>query len=239
MNSERIARKDKNGGLVCRKPQVSSYGKSWDNRLLELCLQGDADAWYEFVHHFQPLIAAVIVKTLRRGTDANPAVVDDLVQETYVKLCMNHCKALREFTCRHDHALAGFLKVVASNLTQDYLRCRLSQRQGSGKGEDALENVISTSGSAAISVEAVEQQTVLHAVEQSLQSQCSEPNFSRDRRIFWLYYRDGFTAKAISQEPGIGLSVKGVESALFRVTELLRAKLRPRPVESGRRRVAG
>jgi len=44
----------------------------------------------------------------------------------------------------------------------------------------------------------------------------------RDRNLFWLYYRQGLTADAISRIPAIGLSAKGVESALLRLTRLLR-----------------
>ena len=43
-------------------------------------------------------------------------------------------------------------------------------------------------------------------------------NFDRDYKMFWLYFRDGFTALEISQLPDIGLkNVKGVESALLRL----------------------
>jgi RNA polymerase sigma-70 factor (ECF subfamily) len=45
---------------------------------------------------------------------------------------------------------------------------------------------------------------------------------ARDRNLFWLYYRQGLTADAISRIPAISLSAKGVESALQRLTRLLR-----------------
>jgi DNA-directed RNA polymerase specialized sigma24 family protein len=44
----------------------------------------------------------------------------------------------------------------------------------------------------------------------------------RDRNLFWLYYRNGMTAEAISQIPAMQLTAKGVESALQRMTRLLR-----------------
>jgi len=52
----------------------------------------------------------------------------------------------------------------------------------------------------------------------------------RDRTIFWLYYRQGLTAKEIGALPSIGLSLKGVESTLHRLTQLVREHLaRTRP----------
>jgi RNA polymerase sigma-70 factor (ECF subfamily) len=47
----------------------------------------------------------------------------------------------------------------------------------------------------------------------------------RDRALFWLYYRQGFTAEEISRLPAAGLTAKGVESALRRVTAWLRAEI--------------
>jgi RNA polymerase sigma-70 factor, ECF subfamily len=46
--------------------------------------------------------------------------------------------------------------------------------------------------------------------------------------IFWLYYRDGLTARAIAQLPGIRLSVKGVESTIHRLTRRVRLRLNHR-----------
>jgi len=48
-------------------------------------------------------------------------------------------------------------------------------------------------------------------LRQFLATQAAEPNYIRDCAIFWLYYRQGLTAKAIAQLPDIGLTVKGVE----------------------------
>src|SRR5262249_50785763 len=92
--------------------------------LLRCCLQGDQACWLEFVRRYQPLMAAVIVKTIRRWKYSSPApaLVDDLLQETYLKLFSNNFRALREFDFRHEAALFGFLKVVTSNVVHDYLR---------------------------------------------------------------------------------------------------------------------
>ena len=45
---------------------------------------------------------------------------------------------------------------------------------------------------------------------------------ARDRLIFWMYYRQGFTAKAIAAIPSISLTVKGVEGVIQRLTGQLR-----------------
>jgi len=73
----------------------------------------------------------------------------------------------------------------------------------------------------------VDREITIHEADEVLKSQSSDPNFVRDYCIFWLYYRHGFTAKAISQLPSIGLKVKGVESTLLRLTKLVRSRMSP------------
>jgi RNA polymerase sigma-70 factor (ECF subfamily) len=56
----------------------------------------------------------------------------------------------------------------------------------------------------------------------------------RDRALFWLYYRQGFTAEEIGRLTAIGLTAKGVESALRRVTTWLRGEIERRKSEGPR-----
>jgi DNA-directed RNA polymerase specialized sigma24 family protein len=45
---------------------------------------------------------------------------------------------------------------------------------------------------------------------------------ARDRQIFWLYYRQGMSAKEIAAIPSLDLGIKGVESVIGRLNELIR-----------------
>jgi RNA polymerase sigma factor (sigma-70 family) len=198
--------------------------------LVKLCLDSkDEASWTEFVRRFQPLIAGVVTKCIFRRVRPNPGLVDDLVQDTYVKLCVNNFKALRDFDFQHENALFGFLKVVANNVVEDHFRGSHSQKRGSGREEEDLEKVRATMPSNPGSIQPADLEILLGEIKQCLEEQASEPNFTRDYAIFWLYYRQGLTAKAISKLPAIGLSVKGVESTLLRLTRLVRAKLAVQP----------
>src|SRR5258708_1420575 len=110
--------------------------------LLQLCLQSEDQAvWLEFVRRFQPLIAGVVVKSIRRWTVPTPALVDDLVQDTYLKLCAYDFRVLRELECAYEIALFGFLKVVAPNVGQDKIRSSWSQKRGSGKEDEEFDQI--------------------------------------------------------------------------------------------------
>jgi RNA polymerase sigma-70 factor, ECF subfamily len=202
--------------------------------LLQLCLQSeDQAAWLEFVRRFQPLIAGVVIKSIRRWTNPTPDMVDDLVQDTYLKLCANNFRALREFESQHENALFGFLKVVASNVVQDYIRNKHSKKRNDGEEDEELDDQIQVAANARSSFsENADRNILIGEIGRCLEAHSAEPNFARDCTIFWLYYRQGLTAKAISELPTIGLTVKGVESTLLRLTRLVKEKMNERPVQS-------
>jgi RNA polymerase sigma-70 factor (ECF subfamily) len=190
---------------------------------------GSESLWDEFVRTFQPLIASVIIKTLRRWGQPDATLVDDLVQETYLKLCGNNFRALREIQSDYENAIFGFIKVVASNVVQDHYRKSLSQKRGRGKGEEDLELAHASAASDSSFSERVEKKAQLAEIDQCLKACAAEPNFERDYAIFWLFHRQGLTAKEISELPTIELSVKGVESTLLRLARLVRSKLKEIP----------
>jgi RNA polymerase sigma-70 factor (ECF subfamily) len=205
--------------------------------LVQLCLDSQDEAlWTEFVRRFQPLIARVVMKCVLRRNRQSISLVDDLVQDTYTKLCLNNRQALRDFDFQHENAFFGFLKVVANHVVEDYFRGSTSQKRGSGREEEDIEQVRSVTVTGHGSYHPLDRQILLREIEECLSEEAAEPNFKRDIVIFWLYYRQGLTAKAIASLPSIDLSVKGVESTLFRLTRIVRTKLAS---QTSKRRASG
>jgi RNA polymerase sigma-70 factor (ECF subfamily) len=198
--------------------------------LVSYCLDSqDEAAWTEFVRRFQPLIAGVVVKCVLPRRSRKPAPIDDLVQDTFVKLCDNNYKALRNFSFKDDHGFFGFLKVVASHVVEDYFRGSKSGKRGGGVEEEDIEEVRIAAPLRPSSLQPAERAILMGQIERCLAKLASEPNFARDHDIFWLYYRQGLTAKAISQLPGIRLGTKGVESTLLRLTRYVKGCLTAPP----------
>jgi RNA polymerase sigma-70 factor, ECF subfamily len=194
--------------------------------LVQLCVDHNQKAaWEEFVRRYQPPIACAVRKSARLWIRPTPALVDDLVQDTYLKLFANDFRALREFDFQHANAVFGFLKTVASRVVIDHFRGEWNDKRGGGQETVNVDAVADFVPSSRCSAQKVEHEITIHEADEVLKSQASEPNFVRDYCIFWLYYRHGFTAKAISKLPGIGLTVKGVESTLLRLTKLVRSKM--------------
>jgi RNA polymerase sigma-70 factor (ECF subfamily) len=196
--------------------------------LIVACAQsGNESAWAEFVRRFQPLIARVALRVARQWGEASPEVIDDLVQETYLKLCTDRLSALQNFKSVHQDAIYGYIKVFTANLVHDRFKAARSQKRGgeivtaSTDGEDAHQLRQASPSATTL----LERNVLIQEIDMCLQIVASGPDSKRDRKIFWLYYRTGLAASAIAALPTIGLSTKGVESALQRLTRQVRERL--------------
>ena len=187
--------------------------------LLQLCLSTDAEEhWREFVRRAQPLIASVIINTVRRWKQPDPSLVDDLIQDTYVKLFANDRKALRSIKNEYENAIFGFLKVVASNVVQDHFRKPINKAD-----EVEVSDAVLPPGP-----DERERREFLDKKEQVqriLTRLSSSETYKRDEAIFWFFYEQGYTAKEISLLPNVGLTVKGVEAVILRLTRYVRGEL--------------
>ena len=196
------------------------YSTSSAEELVEECAHtGRPEAWKEFVRRFHPVIAGVVVTTATRCGGLCAAVVDDLVQETYLRLCTQEWRRLREFQSYREGAIFGFMKVVARTVTLDYLKAQHTSKRGAeARARTDMESALRTAARDLT----LEEHILVREVKDRLgQIEAS----TRDRLIFFLYFQHGLTTKAIAAIPGIELSQKGVESCLYRLTRLLQREL--------------
>jgi RNA polymerase sigma factor (sigma-70 family) len=184
------------------------------------------EAWEEFVRRFHRLIATVILRTAGRLGDASKQTVDDLLQETYLKLCADNFRILRSFQEQHPDAFTGYVKVLTANVVRDHFKSAHTQKRGAGQLEQIGEDFVppATDDSAG-SPQSIERAVLIQEITRHLDQALAGPDHERNRRIFWLHYRAGLSARAIADLPGIRLTPKGVESILSRLTKDLRQRM--------------
>jgi RNA polymerase sigma-70 factor, ECF subfamily len=207
------------------------------NELARACARSaDAKEWEEFLRRCAPVAALVAGRITRMwmGT-ASPSIVDDIVQEVFLKLCEQERRILRDFKPRGEDSFFGLLRVVAASVANDYFRRQRSEKRGGKVVTLAIdEDPASPVPIAAQNSAEMQWSVLLSELDQKLRS-ASGPSCERDRTLFWLYYLQGLTAEEIAALPGSDLSAKGVESALRRVTSWLRKELvstkPPQPIE--------
>lgn len=142
-------------------------------------------------------------------------MVDDLVQETFLKLFANDRKALRSIRNAYENTIFGYLKVVASNVARDHFR----HPENKVEEIELADPVVPPSPDG---FDRIEFNRLKEKIQAHLVSLSSSETYTRDEAIFWLYYEQGYSAKEISLLPNVGLTVKGVESTLLRLTRFLR-----------------
>lgn len=197
------------------------------NDLAKLCAHSaDVPEWEELVRRCSPL-ATVVAKRISRlwVSDPSPAIIDDIVQDVFMKLCEHDRRILRGFEPRGEDSFFGLLRIVTASVTNDYYRRQYSTKRG-GKvlTMPLLEGDSSLASHTAVQPSPMQRSALLQQLDRKL---LSAPKIigARDRALFWLYYRQGFTAEEISRLPAAGLTPKGVESALRRVTAWLREEI--------------
>jgi RNA polymerase sigma-70 factor, ECF subfamily len=195
--------------------------------LLGRCsISGDIAAWEEFVRRFHRLIAKVVLRIAARLGDSSRDTVDDLIQETYLKLCSDDYRILSEFEHRHPDAFIGYLKVLAANVARDHFKSAHSKKRRANQVESISEDLNpSAMEDSEGSPDSIERGILIQEVQVCLDLCISGQERDRNTKIFWLYYRVGLSAAAIAALPGIGLTTKGVESLILRITRELRGRM--------------
>lgn len=190
--------------------------------LVRLCAEKDQLAWEEFVRRYQRPMALVILRVLRRRGELSTALLDDLLQETYVALCANDYRLLRQFVERHRDSLAAMLRVVAANVTHDQIRARSCLKRGGDRNQAYADLQLIDPATPGDEAKRIEREVQLDEIDRLLQRAPKRISSCRDRDIFWLHFRAGMSARAISELPFIQLTAKGVETSLYRTLEFIR-----------------
>ncbi len=158
-------------------------------------------------------------------TSPSPSVVDDIVQEVFLKICEQERRILRTFEPRGEDSFFGLLRIVTGSVANDYFRRQYSAKRG-GKvvSMPLLEDHAQGSADKTDATARVQHSALLEQLDRKLRG-APQSISERDRALFWLYYLQGYTAEEIAHVSQVGLTPKGVESALRRVTAWLRSEV--------------
>jgi RNA polymerase sigma-70 factor, ECF subfamily len=176
-----------------------------------------AREWTELIRRLQPILARVAYRVACEWGIGNASETDDILQESFLKIGARRGELLRRLPLDDEAAALAYLKVTTANCARDYLRAKYADKRGQDVtvGADAkIEELV-----AGLDGVSLDKQILLQQIDKALVAP------DRDRSIFWMYYRRGFTAREIAAIPKFGLTQKGVESLLLRHTSAVRKTL--------------
>ena len=173
---------------------------------------GDASVWEELIARLQPIFARAIYRIAATWGIVSADEIDDVIQETFLKLGAGRQDAILRANLNSEAAATAYLKVMAANSARDYFKAKHSEKRGFELLSDGvrLEEIASSNGTDS------DREILFSQIDSALEAD------DRDRTVFWLYYRQGLTAREISLIPAFRLSVKGVESLIYRLTSAVK-----------------
>jgi RNA polymerase sigma-70 factor (ECF subfamily) len=205
-----------------------SYSSMSAEALIRACAElNDGAAWEEFIARFErPISLSIRRAACQWGMDPRQ-FVEDLLQETYLKLYTDNCEKLLEFAQQHsEQETLAYIRTIAINVAHDHFKSLHSKKRGLGEVDQLLEDFDPAApGSSRGGPEAIQRELLLREIEDRLLGCAAGSNQERDCLIFWFYYLHCMSAKAIAALATIELNPKGVESVIFRLTRCLREKL--------------
>jgi len=204
------------------------YSPCSAEELVRACVSCDnEEAWAEFVRRFRPVIARVVLRTSQRWIYPDRQLLDDLIQDAFLRLCTDNALVLRRFRPTHKDSIFGFVKSVAASVVYDHFKFEKAQKRDADRTESLSDKVcvMATPGQRE-NARRLEDKVALRQIDETIWRLFQGENFVRNRAIFWLHHRDGMTASAIAAIPSIGLNTKGVESALRRMTQMIHSHIR-------------
>lgn len=212
---------------ISKTPRPTRYSSLSLQDVVCLCAgPPDDEAWEEFISRVGRSVSLAVMRTTALWREPSRSQVEDLVQMTYLKLWEDRCRLLVGFARQHPQAILGYIKKTAANLTHDYFKHAKSQSTGGARVHVLAAEVDLEAGQHAEgSQERIAFEILLKQVDEQLKRFLTGPEQERDRMIFWLYFRQGMSAKEIASMPVVGLSAKGVGSVIERLKQLIREQL--------------
>lgn len=183
--------------------------------LFQECVRGNEDACTEAYQSLHELLA----RTARRVAFeyGSPGDTDEVVQEIYAKLTENR-DAVTAALPDDEAAVLAYLAILAANAARDYFRAKGATKRGNGATvsyDDSQANISWALGRAPNT----DREILVREIEGAMEGG------EREKLVFRLFYRQGYSAAEIARIPALGLTTKGVESAIHRIAQRIRAKL--------------
>lgn len=202
--------------------------------LVKLCAEktNNALAWNEFHHRFDDRIRAMVMRYCSLKHLPGWELIDDLTNDTYLRLVKDGCKALREFRCDHENAFYTFLVFAARTAVDLYHKNRSALRRRHQKRSlddeasqeesglrliDILANPYAPAPDEKLMLESLRQE-----VEMILEEVIGGHEKGRDKKIFLLHVYDDLTAQEISEQ--VSLSTQRIRNIITDIKKRLKTK---------------
>jgi len=187
-------------------------------------------AWLEFLSRYQGRIYNTVIQEcqkceLHKRCFQFEETVADLVQDVYLKLLQNDCKALKIFRGESENAIYSYLAIISKNVVKNYvIRMQAKKRPRIDKSQDDAITAIGENGAAYYhakhkpAIFNTDQEFKLKILKEEidycLQKTLTGRDKERNKTICQLYLYDGYTPKEIASHFDFGLSTRRIANII-------------------------
>lgn len=223
------------------------FAKTTNRDLVARCAEAGPDdpAWPEFFARFHHRLRLIVYRSLMAEASRSPgldvgspqSLLEDLVQEAYLKLLAGERRALAEFRGRSENSIYTYLASIAVNVVRDHFKKLRALKSppaalsldGPAFAADApleggrLGDAIAGPGPSPeeLARAAEMRRRIEAAVDRATRGQASR----RDRLVFRLYFLERLSVEEIVSCQGVGLSSSGVEKCIRRLRDAVEEAL--------------
>ncbi len=182
------------------------------------CAKGSINSCNQFFAAITPTFRRIAGRIASQYGDT--ADVEDVVQEICLKITVTKQSLIHSLPDT-DAAARSYFGVLAANAARDWYRREKSRRScvTLDGGLDQIRKVCGVD-------QTLDSDYLISQIEAAL------PEDRKQKAIFRLYYRQGFSAREIAAIPVVGLTTKGVESLILRLSKSIKQNLANRAGKS-------
>lgn len=180
------------------------------NKLIDLVVAGDSDAFTELVERYNPLLKKIL--SIHTTEEMSNEDVEDLGQEELIAFY----RAIINFDKEQTNVEFGlYAKICITNSMISYKRAAAKKSNESLIGDDEMNSITDPEGEVSRFFE-------MRESERELGEQI-EKTLSQYENEVWSYYVNGYSSKEIAAKLNSG--EKSIDNAIFRIRKKLKTLL--------------
>ena len=187
-------------------------------------------AWLEFLSRYENLVYNTIIQEcknsdLHKNCFQFDETVKDLVQEVYLKLLQNECKALKKFRGESENSIYSYLKIIARNEVRNYINKMQAKKRP--PIDRLLDDSTRVTGEKGEIYNSSKYKTILFDPEQEFKLKILKEEIDyclkkiltgrdkkRNRFIYQLHIYNGFSPKEIASYFNFGISTSRIANII-------------------------
>ena len=209
--------------------------------LIKKCAESleNQSTWIEFIRRFDRHIKLSVLRAFRLLSinllhrETLKEDIRDLVQEVYIRLVKNDCRALKTFKPKYDDAFYGYLSIISTSVVKDFFKkfSRLKRKVYIQSIDErpaiSQKNKLITKSLPSFIGPNPEKWVIAKDLLQKAKSYYNSINSTKeDKRnelIFQLYFIHGLSIKDISRIKGLNISHSNANIIIWRMKRKIRS----------------